>query len=64
MKYYIKIIEKLQIMGRGTVLVVKRDNYHINDVINDTYLITGIESSQYSPIVGLIVRKINGELSN
>lgn len=51
-------------MGRGTVLVVKKDNYHINDIINDTYLITGIESSQYSPIVGLIVRKINGELSN
>ena len=60
----VDIINKLYIIGRGDVLVVKKDNYHINDCINNEYIIKGIETLQYSPTMGLIVRKINGELSN
>ena len=57
----VDIINKLYIIGRGNVLVVKKDNYHINDCINNEYIIKGIEISQHSPTVGLIVREINQE---
>jgi len=57
----VDIINKLYIIGRGDILVVKKDNYHINDRINNEYIIRGIETLQHSPTVGLIVRKINLE---
>ena len=57
----VDIINKLYIIGRGNVLVVKKDNYHINDCINNEYIIKGIEILQHSPTVGLIVREINQE---
>lgn len=61
MTYYeIPIIDKLHIIGRGTVLLVKKDKFHLDDIINNRYIITGIEDSQFSNIVGLIVREMDG----
>lgn len=64
MNYQVEILDQIEVLGRGTILVVNKDNYHLNDVINDEYIISAIEYSQYSSKMGLVVRKINGELSN
>ena len=55
MNHNVNIIDKLYIVGRGIILVVHKDNYHINDTINNRYLIRGIEYAQFSNRVGLIV---------
>lgn len=61
MNYHkIPIINKLYIIGRGTILVVKKDKFSLNDIINNRYIITGIEDSQFSNIVGLIVKEVDG----
>lgn len=61
MTYYeIPIINKLYIIGRGTILIVKKDKFRLNDIINNRYIITGIEDFQFSNIVGLIVREMDG----
>lgn len=60
MNHDIDIIDKLYIIGRGTILVVKKDKFHLNDIINNRYIIIGIEDSQFSNIVGLIVKEMDG----
>ena len=60
MNHDIDIIDKLYIIGRGTILVVKKDEFCLHDIINNRYIITGIEDSQFSNIVGLIVREMDG----
>lgn len=64
MNYKVEILDQIEVLGRGTILVVNKDNYHLNDIINDEYIISAIEYSQYGSKMGLVVRKINGELSN
>lgn len=64
MNYKVEILDQIEVLGRGTILVVNKDNYHLNDIINDEYIISAIECSQYGSKMGLVVRKINGELSN
>lgn len=64
MNYQVKILDQIEVLGRGIILVVNKDNYHLNDIINDEYIISAIEYSQYNSKMGLVVRKINGELSN
>lgn len=61
MNYKVEILDQIEVLGRGTILVVNRDNYHLNDIINDEYIISAIEYSQYSSKMGLVVRKINLE---
>lgn len=60
MNHDINIIDKLYIIGRGTVLLVNKDKFRLNDIINNRYIITGIEDSQFSNIIGLIVREVDG----
>ena len=64
MNYKVEVLDQIEVLGRGTILVVNKDNYHLNDIINDEYIISAIEYFQYSSKMGLVVRKINGELSN
>ena len=59
MNYKVEVLDQIEVLGRGTILVVNRDNYHLNDIINDEYIISAIEYSQYSSKMGLVVRKIN-----
>lgn len=59
--YEIPIIDKLYVVGRGTILVVKKEDYqkvncHINDIINDKYIISAVEWSPYGKFVGLVVK--------
>lgn len=61
MNYKVEILDQIEVLGRGTILVVNKDNYHLNDIINDEYIISAIEYSQYSSKMGLVVRKINFE---
>ena len=61
MNYKVEVLDQIEVLGRGTILVVNRDNYHLNDIINDEYIISAIEYSQYSSKMGLVVRKINFE---
>lgn len=63
----INVIKELHVMGRGTILVVTKDDYqkancHINDIINNEYVISGVEHSPHGKFVGLIVRKFMEEL--
>ena len=57
MNYKVEILDQIEVLGRGTILVVNRDNYHLNDIINDEYIISAIEHSQYSSKMGLVVKK-------
>ena len=59
MNYKVEVLDQIEVLGRGTILVVNKDNYHLNDIINDEYIISAIEYSQYSSKMGLVVRKIN-----
>lgn len=59
----IPIITKLYVIGRGTILVVTKDDYqksncHINDTINNKYIISAVEISPYGKFVGLVVREL------
>ena len=57
MNYKVEVLDQVEVLGRGTILVVNRDNYHLNDIINDEYIISAIEHSQYSSKMGLVVKK-------
>lgn len=57
----INVIKELYVMGRGTILVVTKKDYqkvncHINDIINDKYIISAVEWSPYGKFVGLVVK--------
>lgn len=44
----INVIKELYVIGRGTILIVKKEDYqkvncHINDIINDKYIISAVE---------------------
>lgn len=59
----INVITELYVMGRGTILVVTKDDYqksncHINDTINNKYIISAVEISPYGKFVGLVVREL------
>jgi len=59
MNYNVNILNTLYIRGKGNILLVNKNNYKINDTINNRYLIRGIEDSLHSSVVGLIVNLIS-----
>lgn len=67
MRHSVKIESEHDITGRGKVLAVNRSafDFNIGDVVNDKWIITGIESAaqlthpvRYPSKCGLIVKQI------